>query len=58
MWILVWQWVIMLDREGVVEGGNVVVVVVVVCGDVDVVLVLVLGRPLGVGGIESVMVGN
>lgn len=47
----------MLDREGVVVGGNVVVSVVVVCGDVDVVLVLVC-RPLGVGGIESVMVGN
>lgn len=47
----------MLDREGVVEGGNVFVVVVV--SVVEVVGVdVVVGRPLGVGGIESVMVGN
>lgn len=52
----------MLDREGVVGGGNwgVVVVVEVVRGGVDVVGWLVVGDaamgPLGVGGIESVMV--
>lgn len=62
VWILEWQWAIMLDREGVVGGGNwgVVVVVEVVCGGVDVVGWLVVGDaamgPLGVGGIESVMV--